>query len=121
MDEEGGVAVELEEPTIPRRKWWSTLGLATVGAVAAQLLHADAAFADCQGSPCCSLARCNQCSYSGNNKSTYVCPGGYNKVSWSCMSGSRKVICGECAAGPNCYQGPWACSIWYYSDTGTHG
>lgn len=76
------------------------------------LTSTGTAYADCQGSPCCSLALCTQCYYQVN-KNRYTCPAGYHKTYWTCTSSSGTWYCGECTKGANCYQGPYACSIWY--------
>ncbi|GII95824.1 hypothetical protein [Sinosporangium siamense] len=78
----------------------------------ATLLNPARAAADCLGSPCCYLASCTRCSYSGS-PSSYTCPPGYYKTYWTCVSGGYTYACGECSGGPSCYQGPWPCSIWY--------
>lgn len=66
---------------------------------------------------CCTLASSTECSYTGS-KSNYRCPPGYSKTIWFCCEGTRRVGCGECSSGPTCWDGPWACSIWWWtSDT----
>ncbi|GGQ60212.1 hypothetical protein [Couchioplanes azureus] len=80
-------------------------GLATV-------LKASPAVADCLGSPCCSLASCEQCQYAVS-RDRYTCPDGYRRTVWTCVSGSRTYGCGECSTGETCNDGPFACSIWY--------
>ena len=86
-------------------------GLALLAGAAA--LWPDAVRADCLGSPCCSLASCTQCSYSGL-KCNYSCPGGYSPHLWYCYYGSSLVACGECNTGSDCWGGSFACSIWWW-------
>lgn len=90
----------------------SRAGMVLVGAVAGLTAAAAPARADCLGSPCCSLASCTQCRYSGR-KCNYTCPSGYSKRVWYCHAAARIIGCGECAKGSNCDLGPWACSIWW--------
>lgn len=105
-----GTASVVERPTGRR---FAVLGAATaVIAGLATVLKASPAVADCQGSPCCSLAKCNQCHYAVS-KDRYTCPSGYRRSYWTCVSGSRTYGCGECTTGSNCWTGPFACSIWY--------
>jgi LysM repeat protein len=80
---------------------------------------------------CCHLAVSDQeCPYVGA-KRNFKCPPGYYKSSWVCTEGTRTIYCAECAPGGvsetkvreaekkkaeygNCWDGPFACSIWYY-------
>ncbi|MGW5679454.1 hypothetical protein ACWEV4_30985 [Streptomyces sp. NPDC003860] len=112
-----GVMTELEElssqPT-RRRRVLRTSSTAFVAGLATLFLGGKAV-ADCQNSPCCALAKCNMCSYAVN-KDRYTCPSGYNRRTWSCVKGSSRFYCGECAKGATCYDGPFACSIWFGPD-----
>jgi hypothetical protein len=86
------------------------VGTALIAALAA-MSTPEPASADCQGSPCCSLASCTRCNL--NFCGGWSCPSGYNATCWNCTSGGKWYVCGECSAGTNCYSGPWACSIWF--------
>lgn len=115
--ESTGVMTELEELNsrpARRRRVLRTSSTALVAGLATLFLGGKAV-ADCQGSPCCSLAKCNMCSYQVN-KDRYTCPSGYNRRTWSCVTGSNRYYCGECASGSTCYDGPFACSIWFGPD-----
>ena len=64
---------------------------------------------------CCFLARPdNECRYQGD-KSNYTCPDGFQKTWWFCCEGTQQIGCGECSSGPTCWQGPWECSIFWYT------
>jgi hypothetical protein len=112
-------------PPEPKRHWWSALGLATVGAVAAQMVKAEEASASCPCTPvqCCCLGNYkNQCPYNDSDKASFYCTQGYQKA-WGCLAGSRKVVCGECTTvNTNCFDTNidcvWYCSIWYFFDCG---
>ena len=61
---------------------------------------------------CCCLACANvECPYVGS-KENFTCPGGV-KTYWTCVEGSTKIGCGECAGGSSCFSSPWYCSIWF--------
>ncbi|GAA3956310.1 hypothetical protein Aau02nite_78540 [Amorphoplanes auranticolor] len=97
----------------PTRRRFAVLGAASaVVAGLATVLKASPAVADCQGSPCCSLALCKQCSYAVS-KDRFTCPTDYKRTYWTCTSGSRTYGCGECTTGANCWNGTFYCSIWY--------
>ncbi|MEU5108141.1 MULTISPECIES: hypothetical protein [unclassified Streptomyces] len=116
--ESTGVVTELEELSnqpARRRRLLRDSSTAFVAGLAALFMGDRANAADCQNSPCCSLAKCNQCSYSVN-KERYTCPSGYNRRTWSCVKGSNRYYCGECAKGSDCWSGPFACSIWFGPD-----
>jgi hypothetical protein len=64
---------------------------------------------------CCNLAHPDkECPYSGD-KSNYTCKDGFQKTWWFCCEGGLLVGCGECSSGPTCWQGPWDCSIWWWT------
>ncbi|WP_279579529.1 hypothetical protein [Fodinicola feengrottensis] len=86
--------------------------MALVGGLAGVLATAEPAAADCQGSPCCHLARCNKCAGSCWN---WGCPGGYTRQQyWGCVAGSRPIWCGECTTSTStCWSGTFYCSIWW--------
>ena len=64
---------------------------------------------------CCSLARRdNECHWFGS-KSNYTCPEGYTRQWWYCCEGTQQIGCGECTPQATCWQGPWECSIWWYT------
>ncbi len=89
-----------------------TLGSAVIAGLAT-LLNAKPAAADCQGSPCCSLARCNLCDYQVSHD-RYTCPSGYYRVLWTCTSAGITWGCGECStSSSSCYSGSYACSIYF--------
>lgn len=96
-------------PRLGRRSVFK-VGTAFIAALATLSIPQKAS-ADCQGSPCCHLAKCNRCSVllCGG----WSCPPGYVEVCWNCASGGSWYVCGECAGGPTCFDGPWACSIWF--------
>lgn len=100
----------------PSKRGLGKFAVAIIGLAAARLAsdQEGAVAYDCQRSPCCALAKCNVCSYSGN-KCNYTCPAGYYKRAWYCVptGGNRAFGCGECAAGASCWDGPFACSIWW--------
>jgi hypothetical protein len=104
-------APDQEDATLTRRSIFG-IGTAVVAGLATVLARPTEAHADCQGSPCCFLASCTRCRR--NPRGGWFCPRGFNARFWTCVSGRRRVICGECARGSNCFQGPWACSIWYF-------
>lgn len=112
--EPGGTDVELVEPRRTSRRYaLMTVGSAFVAGLAT-LLNAKPAAADCQGSPCCSLASCTICYYEVS-KDRWKCPPGYYRTYWTCVSGSGITFgCGECSAGPSCWTGPFACSVWFH-------
>lgn len=62
---------------------------------------------------CCGVARLdNECCYpTGGQKFDYICPPGFKKTMWFCLTGGIVYGCGECSQGNNCYSGPWECSI----------
>ncbi|WP_406346301.1 hypothetical protein [Streptomyces sp. NBC_00648] len=110
-----GVAAALEEwdsHPARRRRVLRVSATAFIAGLSALFLGDRANAADCQSSPCCSLAKCEECSY-GESKDRYTCPSGYNRRTWSCVSGSNRYYCGECATGTDCWSGPFACSIWF--------
>ncbi|WP_331771900.1 hypothetical protein OG948_50930 (plasmid) [Embleya sp. NBC_00888] len=110
--------VQVADTDIEPRKGARGIGVkALAGASAfiaglATLINATPAAADCQGSPCCSLASCTMCNYRVAHDRFY-CPTGYNRTVWSCVSGSSMFWCGECSGGTSCWNGPFACSIWF--------
>lgn len=62
---------------------------------------------------CCHLATCIECEWAGT-KDLYTCPTGYQQSYWTCIDElNNTVVCGECTPGTSCFQGPFACSIWY--------
>jgi hypothetical protein len=69
---------------------------------------------------CCSLwYNINQdpskmCHYPNDNVPAYTCPPGFQQEYWTCVEGTRVAACAECAAGDNCWSGPWQCSIWWW-------
>ena len=65
---------------------------------------------------CCSLYYPNgpYCAYTGS-RSNFTCPPGFQRTWWFCCEGTRQVACAECASGSSCWQGPWNCSIWWYT------
>ncbi|ACU74553.1 hypothetical protein Caci_5695 [Catenulispora acidiphila DSM 44928] len=105
-------------PGVPRRgalRWLTGGGIALVGAVSG--LFATAAPAS--ASPlCCQLAYPNGpfCNYF---ECWFSCPSGYTKMVWTCASGSREIVCGECQQGGNtCWNGSkYVCSIYWDDDT----
>lgn len=97
----------------PGRRRFAILGAASaIVAGLATVLKASPAVADCQGSPCCSLASCTICNYAVA-KDRYTCPSGYKRTYWTCTTGGRTYGCGECSKGTSCWTGPFACSVWY--------
>lgn len=113
--DDGAVSIDL--PESPERRGALGLlsrgGLAMVGGLAAVLASATPAAADCQGSPCCSLASCNKCSGSCH----WTCPSGYYRKFWWCAAGARFIGCGECqnvndACEPT-RSTRWSCSVWW--------
>jgi hypothetical protein len=79
----------------------------------ATVLNGGVAKADCQGSVCCQLARCNICAYTVS-KDRWNCPSGWYRTIWTCRSSTgRLYICGECSRTTSCWYGPWLCSTWY--------
>ncbi len=102
---------ESEVPAEVSRRGFFRVGSAFIAAVAT-LSSAKSASADCQGSPCCNLASCTQCSPSGGCGGGWYCPPGYTQTYWTCTRGGTTCTCGECSAGSNCFSGPWACSIY---------
>jgi hypothetical protein len=76
------------------------------GAAAAGGVDPDEAAA--QRVACCTLARQNGSCAGGG--SSFRCPSGYHKRVWYCCHLGRLWGCGECAKGPTCHNGPWACS-----------
>lgn len=66
---------------------------------------------------CCNLARPDrECKFTGD-KSNFTCPEGFQKTFWPCCEGTRIIGCGECASGPSCFDAPWDCSIWWWTDS----
>jgi hypothetical protein len=85
-------------------------GMLIVGGLAGILGTATPAAADCQGSPCCSLASCTKCSGSCH----YTCPSGWRRAYWGCMAGTRVIFCGECVkGGSGCSGSSYYCSVWW--------
>jgi hypothetical protein len=63
---------------------------------------------------CCSLALPHTpCSFPSGQPQNFTCPPGYNRQWWNCCEGTRLVACAECAKGSACWEGPFACSIWW--------
>jgi hypothetical protein len=107
---DGGV--EPVEQRTGRRFALLAAGSAVIAGLAT-LLDAKPAAADCQGSPCCSLARCNLCDYKVAHD-RYTCPAGYYRVIWTCVSSGITWGCGECStSSSSCWQGSFACSIYF--------
>lgn len=92
-------------------------GTAVIAGLATVMAREKAAYADCQNSPCCDLARCNGCPPIEGHPFAWSCPSGYMRTSWTCVWGGRHhVECGECQKGGNgnCFNGSsYACSIWF--------
>lgn len=109
IDHQSDALVLYEKGTVTRRSVFG-IGTAFIAAVAA-LSTPTVASADCQNSPCCSLASCTRCSV--GICGGWNCPSGYTATCWNCVSGGKWYVCGECSAGSTCYNGPWACSIWF--------
>lgn len=79
------------------------------------------------GEECCALGTNIQCQYTGNKETgegfEYSCPDDFPKrTHWTCVSGTTYFGCGECSnednippdpPAPECYYGPWGCSIWW--------
>lgn len=65
---------------------------------------------------CCHLARLDrECNWFGS-KQNFTCPEGYHRHWWYCCEGSQQIACGECTQSTSsCWQGPWECSIWWYT------
>lgn len=101
--------------TNPGRRRFLIAGTAVIAGLAT-LLRPEPAAADCLGSPCCALATCTLCDYQVS-RDRFICPAGYNQTLWTCVeSGTGYLVwCGECSAGPSCYEGPWYCSTWFYN------
>ena len=88
-------------------------GIALVAGVAGVLATASPAEADCQHSPCCSLASCRICP----NDCHYRCPSGYHAKMWTCASAGRLVWCGECTtSSSSCWNGSFYCSVWWFDE-----
>jgi hypothetical protein len=86
---------------------------ALIAGLATLLDPKTASAADCQGSPCCHLARCNLCYYQVSHD-RYTCPSGYYRVMWTCVSGGVTWGCGECSTNSSsCWSGTFACSIYF--------
>lgn len=90
--------------------WVSRAGIAVVAATAGMLARTQPASAHtCPGGlyhcgTCCCLAKPN----------TYPmgpCGAGYTYRSWGCCAGGFFNICAECAAGYDCFTGPWQKSM----------
>jgi hypothetical protein len=108
-------------PTTGRRKFLALLGragLVVVGGVATATAATETAGAHPRPpcgpglyqSACCCLARApGSCPGSGAG---FNCNRGRKRI-WSCCSGNRQYICGECTGGSNCKQGPFYCSEVY--------
>ena len=92
-----------QRPWLSRRAALLGAGSAFVAALAT-LASSKEVLADCQGSPCCSLASCTRCTV--QQCSGWFCPVGYHQTCWNCRSGGSWYMCGECSAGSTCYQGP---------------
>lgn len=85
-------------------------GMALVAGLAGVLATSEPAAADCQGSPCCQLARCTVCPGSCR----YTCPSGYYRRYWWCAAGARIIGCGECTtSSSSCWSGSFYCSVWW--------
>ncbi|MHA4813065.1 hypothetical protein ACXZ65_01785 [Streptomyces aculeolatus] len=59
---------------------------------------------------CCHLSDKPNCPLGCPNSYSVCCPSGYYRRSWTCMSGTRYIVCYECTKGGNCYTGPFVCS-----------
>ena len=67
------------------------------------------------GMACCVLALPDrECNYK-KNKADYTCPEGFNRQWWFCCDGTRQAGCGECTPSNTCWQGPFECSIWWWT------
>jgi len=69
-----------------------------------------------QAPGCCNLVYYpdNQCPYTGR-PANYTCPPGFTRRWWTCVEGTGTRVCGECAQGRTCWQGPFHCSIWWWA------
>ena len=112
----------LAESATSSRRAFSSRALGLIAGVSALLLSRTTRAEAGLSSPCCDLASFTQCDYAPQGKCYYSCPSGYNKTYWWCQAwnGSYNawVGCGECSAGATCTDGPWACSIWWWSGSG---
>jgi hypothetical protein len=106
--------VDLATPRRTGRRFALLASTSAIIAGLATLIDGKAASAaDCQNSPCCSLARCNLCFYKVAHD-RYECPSGYFRVMWTCVSGGVTWGCGECSTNASsCWSGSFACSIWF--------
>lgn len=92
----------------------SGLGAATVGAIATTWTDAPASVDPLYGEGCCNVAHPNGPFCGGRkNIENFTCPSGYHKRAWYCHTAHFYYTCLECAAGSNCYSGPFACSNYY--------
>lgn len=87
------------------------IATAFIAAIAALADYKSAAADTCGwGCTCCDLATCTLCSV--QQCGGWYCPTGYYQTLWTCVSGGRTWMCGECSANRhNCDLGPWYCSI----------
>lgn len=90
----------------------SKLGATAVGAIAATWADAPNALA---APYCCDLVHPNGPFCGGHRGTgTFSCRSGYHRRVWYCAYGSVTVGCYECAAGGDCWHGPWTCSNYVY-------
>ena len=106
------IADSIDEDFKPTRRRILGLGTAFVAGIATVMARSAPAYADCQQSPCCNLVFCTRCAVTCTG---WACPSGHIDSWWTCVSGSRSVLCGECTVSSNCRDGTYQnCSIWYY-------
>lgn len=108
------IAASIEEDDRPTRRRMIGLGTAFVAGLATVMARSTPAYADCQHSPCCNLVFCASCRV--RQCGGWYCPTGYIDSYWTCVSGGRSVLCGECTQSSNCRDGTYQnCSIWFYT------
>lgn len=91
-------------------------GIVLVGTLAGVMATSGEASAHGYHVACCHLAKSTKCSRGtacGLSNCTFCCPSGWTKRSWSCVAGTRPILCGECQkGGTNCWQADaYICSI----------
>ena len=107
----GATAHDDGQSQIQRRRFLRRvggLGGAVVAAIATTWADSPAALA---APYCCDLAYPNGPWCGGHHPSSnFTCRSGYHKRVWHCVSGPSFLSCYECAAGADCFSGPWQCS-----------